>query len=431
MDNSSAMRALDGGSSKKTFLGMANFRLLSLLLPTSAAMIAGFQGIQQILIPAQVEAYDAAHKIENLAMLTSLTAVTAVLGLLAGGAISDRTTGRFGRRAPWLVVSCIASAVLFIAMGMSASLAAIAVSYAMLWFTLNFYQAAFTAILPDRVAPAGRGAASAVIGLGVPLGIILGLNYVARVPRLEAYAGLACFLVVITLALVILAREQPVAKSATPLAAPSTAPWHATAKRQMSTMFSGFKSRDFTLAFVSRACMFLGAFTVTGYLLYILQDYIGAAQLPGKDASIGVSVLGSLQVAAWVAAVPIAGRLADRFNCRKVVVGVSSLGMALAMLVPVFFPTWYGMVAFYLLVGAFFGAYMAVDLALMSLVLPDKSSEGRDMAVLAVATAAPQFLSPVIAGLIISYWGYDQLFLFGALASLAGGVLVFLIRSVR
>ncbi|MES3021582.1 MAG: MFS transporter [Pseudomonadota bacterium] len=431
MDNSSTINALDGAASKGTFLGLANFRLLGLLLPTCAAVYAGFQGIQQILIPVQVEAIDAAHKIENLALLTTITSVTAVLGLLAGGALSDRTTGRFGRRAPWLVLSALISAVLFIALGMAESLVAIAVAYSILWFTLNFFAAAFTAILPDRIPVAARGAASAVLGLGTPLGIIVGVNYVARVPRLEAYAGLAFFLVITTIALVVFAREQPVAKGVAPAAAPSQGPWYATAWRHTATMFSGFRSRDFTLAFVSRAFMFLGAFTVTGYAFYILQDHIGTANLPSKDPAIAVSVLGTLQVVAWLVSVPVAGWVADKFDCRKIVVGVSSLGMAAAMAIPVFFPTWNGMVAFYVMVGTFFGAYMAVDLALMSLVLPDKSSEGRDMAVLAVATAGPQFLSPAIAGIIINYLGYDQLFYFGVAASVVGGLLVFLIRSVR
>jgi MFS family permease len=426
MDNSPAIEQIGGVGTKGKFLGLENFRLLSLSLPASAAMYAGFQGIQQILIPMQVEAADAAHKIENLALLTTITSVTAVLGLLMGGAISDRTTGRFGRRTPWLVLSAIFSAVLFIALGMSVSLLDIAVAYAILWFSLNFFAAAFSAILPDRIPVSARGTASAVLGLGTPVGIILGVNYAAHVPRLQAYAGLACFLLLATFALVVFAREKPVAK-----AAPSTTSWYAAAWPHISTMFSGFKSRDFTLAFVSRACMFLGAFTVTGYSFYILQDHIGTANLPGKDAAGAVGLLGALQVAAWVVSVPIAGWIADKFDCRKVVVGVSSLGMALAMFMPVLFPTWYGMVAFYVMAGLFFGAYMAVDLALMSLVLPDKNSEGRDMAVLAVATAGPQFLSPAIAGLIISYLGYDQLFYFGVIASVAGGLLVFLIRSVR
>jgi MFS family permease len=424
MTTSSAIDSLEGNSAKRRFFGSPHFRLLSLLLPTNAAMFAGFQGIQQILIPAQVEAIDAAHKIENLAILTSITSVMAVLGLLAGGVLSDHTTGRFGRRAPWLVLSAVLSSVLFLALGLSLSLVAVAVAYSLLWFTMNFYQGALTAILPDRVAISARGAASAVIGLGTPAGILIGVNYVARVPRFEAYAGLAGFLLLATLALVVFAREQPVAKAVLP---PPTTSWYARAL----TMFSAFKSRDFTLAFVARALMFLGVFTVTGYAFYILQDYIGVKQLPGNNPAIAISVLGSLQVGAWFISVPLGGWLADRFDCCKVVVGIASLGMVLTMVVPVFAPTWHGIVAFYVMAGVFFGAYMAVDLALMSRVLPDKSAEGRDMAVLAVASAGPQFLSPVIAGLLINFWGYDHLFYFGAIVSLAGGLLVFMIRSVR
>ena len=427
MQNTLEINPQSGDIAKGNFRGISNFRLLGFLSSSSIAMYAAFQGIQQILIPAQVAAVDPAHKIENLALLTTFTAIVAVLALLMGGTLSDRTTGRFGRRAPWLVLSSLFSAVLFVVLGMSASLVAIGVAYASLWFGLNFFQAALTAILPDRVPLSARGTASAVIGLGTPLGIIVGVNYVARVPQIAGYAGLALLLVVSTLALVIFAPEGPFLKTSQHAPVPSKAAWHV----RTLAIFSGFRHRDFTFAFVSRALMFLGIFTVTGYAFYILQDYIGVRNLPGNDPAIAVSVLGSLQVVAWVISVPIAGWLADKFDSRKKVVGFSSLGMVVTMSIPVLFPTWYGMIAFFVFTGIFFGAYMAVDLALMSLVLPDKSSEGRDMAVLAVATAGPQIVSPIIAGAIITHWGYDQLFFFGALASLAGGLLVFMIRRVR
>ena len=41
-------------------------RLMALLLPTALAMFAMFQGVQQILVPVQVEAVDAQSKIANL-----------------------------------------------------------------------------------------------------------------------------------------------------------------------------------------------------------------------------------------------------------------------------------------------------------------------------------------------------------------------------
>ena len=64
-------------------------RLLSLLVPTALALYANFQGVQQILIPSQVEAIDPAGKIANLALLTMLCSITGILGLTVGGAASD------------------------------------------------------------------------------------------------------------------------------------------------------------------------------------------------------------------------------------------------------------------------------------------------------------------------------------------------------
>ena len=77
------------------------------------------------------------------------------------------------------------------------------------------------------------------------------------------------------------------------------------------------------------------------------------------------------------------------------------------------------------------GAYLAVDLALMTLVLPTRENEGRDLAVLSIANAGPQLLSPAISATIISLAGYDALFWFGLVVSLLAGVAVFFIRSVR
>jgi hypothetical protein len=47
-------------------------RLLTGILPATAAMYALYQGVQQILIPLQVESIDPERKVANLAVLTSI-----------------------------------------------------------------------------------------------------------------------------------------------------------------------------------------------------------------------------------------------------------------------------------------------------------------------------------------------------------------------
>src|SRR5580704_14236892 len=93
-------------------------RLLSLLLPTAMGLYANFQGLQQILLPMQLEAIDPKGKIGNIALLTLICAVTGVVGLTVGGAGSDATRGRWGRRAPWLVGMAIMSALLMLGLGL-------------------------------------------------------------------------------------------------------------------------------------------------------------------------------------------------------------------------------------------------------------------------------------------------------------------------
>ena len=85
-------------------------RLLALLLPPAFALYATFNGVQQISIPLQVEAVDPSRKVEQLGLIITLCSVASVLGVVSGGAISDATRSRFGRRTPWLAGMALASA---------------------------------------------------------------------------------------------------------------------------------------------------------------------------------------------------------------------------------------------------------------------------------------------------------------------------------
>lgn len=386
-------------------------------------MFALFQGIQQILVPAQVAALDPQGKVGTLALLTTLAAVASMIALPVGGALSDRTRSRFGRRAPWLLPAAVLSAVLAVAMGLAGTLGVLAVVYTALWFTANLYQGAAAAILPDRVPERRRGLAAALIGLGTPIGVLVGVNLVSRVSQFWGYTLVGALVVVATVLLVLGAREPSAAGLPRP-ARPE--------RRSPATFFLAFRSRDFSLAFVSRFGFFLAYFTVSGYLFYTLQDYIGVQNIPGGDVAVAVSTLTTITVVTWVVIATGLGWLADRLDRRKLFCGISAAGLFVSLLVPILSPTWTGMVVYSILSGAFIGTYFAVDLAVMSLVLPDKQSEGRDFGILAVATGLPQILSGALAGGLITWFGgYHALYLFGAVCALVAGVAIMRIKGVR
>ncbi|MFC4948837.1 MFS transporter [Pseudonocardia sp. GCM10023141] len=401
-------------------------RLLTFVVTAMSSMFAVFQGIQQILIPAQVDALDPTGKVGTLALLTTLAAVASLIALPAGGAVSDRTRSRFGRRAPWILLMALVSAGLTVVMGLATALPLLAVAYMVLWFTANFYQGAAAAILPDRVPEGRRGLASALIGLGTPIGVLVGVNIASRVSQFWGYTTIGLILVAASLLLVIGAPEP----SSVGLARPERNP--GALRAAIPAFFAAFRSRDFSLAFVSRFGFFLAYFTVSGYLYFTLQDYIGTANLPGGDVAVAVSTLTTVTVLTWVVVATGLGWLADRLDRRKLFCGISSAGLAASLLVPVISPTWTGMLIYAVASGAFIGTYFAVDLAVMSLVLPDKLNEGRDFGILAVATGLPQILSSVIAGGLITFLGgYVALFAFGAICAVVAGFVIMRIRALR
>ncbi|MFH8663131.1 MFS transporter [Streptomyces afghaniensis] len=401
-------------------------RLLAFVFPATTAMYALFNGIGVILLPAQVADLAPDSKVGVLALLTTLGAVASMIALPAGGALSDRTRSRFGRRAPWLVLMAGVSALLTIAMGLSTGLVTLAILVPILWFTSNFYGGAISAILPDRVPVARRGIASAVIGLGTPVGILFGVNLAGRVSQLWAYTVLALVLFVTTLALVAGAREPSSLGLVT-----ERPKERGNVVAAVRAFFRAFGHRDFALAFASRFGLFLAYFTVSGYLFFAVQDYVGAENVPGGDVALAVSTLSTVSFGTWIAVATLCGWLADKLDRRKLFIAVSAIGLGLSQVIPIVSHSWGAMLVYSAVSGASLGTYFAVDLAVMSLVLPDKGSEGRDFAILNVATGLPQLAAPAIAGSLIGLGGYGSLFLVSGVSALVAGALAMAIRSIR
>jgi fatty-acyl-CoA synthase len=399
-------------------------RLRWTLFLVSTSLVGVFNAISSILLPRVVEHIDPTNKVRDLATITTLAAVLTVFGLIAGGVISDRSRSRWGQRTPTIAISSLIAIAVLLAMGLARSILALTILAPALWLTLAFYQAGVIAMLSDRVALADRGKAAAAIAMGTPIGLFIGVNVATALSStFAAYATLVGLLLFATLCLLI---GTPEASAQTPRAA--RPPEEAAAS---SSLFSAFGSRNFLLTFVSRALMFLSFFSVTGYLFFLLQDYVGVAHIPGHDAGKAVGQLLSILTIAWLIVTPITGFIADRVKHTPLVVGLSSVGIGLAILAPSISASWAAMLIFAAGAGLSFGVYFAIDLKLMSLVLPDPETAGRDLGILGVATSAPQILTPAIAAGLIAIGGYQTLFAVCALLALAGGIVVLFVRLAR
>nr|WP_315400631.1 MFS transporter [uncultured Duganella sp.] len=401
-------------------------KIIAWLVVPNAALFTVYMGLLQVLLPSHIALIDPANKIESLGFVTGVGALFATFANPVAGALSDRTRSRFGRRTPWLI-GCAAGAALCLAlMARADTIVALAVAFCLLQMLANGFQAVITAVMPERVPVARRGLASSAVGLCFPLGIILGTALVSRylAPVAHAYWLLGTLLLAAALLFVWANPDR------TPLPAAS-APMLVAPLQMLSDFFSALAAHDFRWTFLSRFFTMLTFALVSGFQLYLLQDFI--ALPPGRGAADMLVQLNAVQMPCMVLATLLGGPLSDYCGGRrKVFVLWSALGMGVALVALLLNPDPTGVLVFAVLNGLSFGAYLAVDTALITQVLPDPQHIARDLGILNIATAGPQIIAPFIGAQIVTgLGGYPALLVGGALAAILAGLAILKIRGVR
>ncbi|MGO4105438.1 MFS transporter [Leifsonia sp. YAF41] len=398
-------------------------RLLGWIIPTNISIFIIWGAVPGILLPLQVAGIDPANKIANIAVIMTVSAFAAMLAQPIAGLLSDRTRSRFGRRAQWMVGGVLIGGLALVGMAMANTLVQITIAWVIVQVAYNFTQGPLSAILPDRVPRAARGTFSAMAGLGSMLGALGGqivgsIFFSKNIPTgYMFFAGLA--LVVITLFVVFNPDHSSVENEREPFSL----------KVFLGTFWvSPTKHPDFFWAFTGRLLLYTGYFAVTGFQLYILSDYIGMG-LEGAAAAIPIFGLASL--AGIIISTLVSGPLSDKLGRRKIFVFISSVVVGLALLIPVFMPTFEGWLIFSIVSGLGFGCFSAVDQALMSEVLPSKDSFAKDLGVVNIAATLPQTLAPGLAGAVVLTFGYVGLFPIGIILSILGAFAVWFIKAVK
>ena len=128
----------------------------------------------------------------------------------------------------------------------------------------------------------------------------------------------------------------------------------------------------------------------------------------------------------------IGGRTSDARGRRRPYVVIAAVLQAIAALLLTAFPSYGVALAGAAFLGAGYGAYMSVDQALITAVLPNAASRAQDLGIMNVGSVAPQALAPLAASLIINeLGGYPVLFATSGVVTVLGALSVYRIRSVR
>ncbi|MEV5977689.1 MFS transporter [Streptomyces sp. NPDC052114] len=391
----------------------------------NTAMYTLYIGVGGVLLPLQIEQIDRAHKVAMLGLVSGVSAVFATFFNPVAGALSDRS----GRRNPWILGGGLAAVGAMALLGGVRTVLLVTIAWCLGQAVMNVFQAALTSVVPDRVPLSARGRASAAVGLGMPigstLGALLGAAFAGNIRT--GYLVLGAFVAVSAVLFTSFAREKPLPGAARPAPVPL--------KKQFAAFLGALRHHDFRWAFIGRALLVLGYFCVFGYQLYILQDHISLPS--GLEPEDAVAVLAPVNAVAMAASTVVGGVLSDRLDRRKPFIALSAVISAVALVVPALSPTWSAMLVFAALNGLGFGCFMAVDNALVSMILPSADDAARDLGVLNMAQAGPQILAPFAASVVVSLCGgsrgggYTALFAVGAALSVLGALAVRPIRGVR
>lgn len=399
-------------------LGVVFFTLLTL-----------YASVLGVLLPNQIQNLDPAGKTQTLGVIYAITSVFSTLTTPVAGALSDRTRSRWGRRTPWIIVGGVVGGGAITLVPHMPNLVAITAVWLVAAVTLNAMQPAITTLVADRFSPTERGLAGGVVGGAMTAGVSFGTFFAGSLAGhlTVAYTALGIAIVIACGGFCLINPEPRV-----PLA--PAVPFR-TGAFLRGFWISPRKHPDFAWAFLGRFAVYMGYQAILTYLLYILQDHIGLSQMAAN------ATIATMSIVTFVALVISAlgsGVLSDRIGRRKPLVFLASVIMAAAVAMPLFVPTTQGMMAYALLIGLGYGAFMSVDLALMTQVLPAREvggedATGKDLGILTTAVNVPQILSPVMAAGLLTATSnyYPLLFIVSGIFVLLGSFFVLPIKSVR
>jgi MFS family permease len=386
------------------FLGgaMASVNLQELIaLKAQIAAGAAKASVDQQRLLDALAAYESA-KASNLATIKAIAVtVTMVLQPLVGIA-SDRTRSRWGRRAPWLLAGSIATVAGLVTMQYSSAIAQLLTGWIVAQVGVTMVMGPLGATVADRMPPAQRGVMSAVAGIGVLVGFVLGTTIAGALFgqfHLGSYLIFAAAVLLFSISFVLIARDR---SSLSMHLQPTSMGTHL-----MSCTYA-LRDPNFRWVWTARVLMMFGYAAAATYTVYMLQSYIEPV-LTAAQAAKTVSLLYLASLPGTFLGMAVTGRWSDRITRRKPFVIGASFLLAASMIVPFVWPTLAALYVQFVVGGVAFGTFLAVDQALLIDVLPHKGAAGRDLGMGQFAANLGSVLGPVLAGAVLSATGGYQM----------------------
>lgn len=381
-----------------------------------------YLGLVGVLVPQQVARINPGEKANIIAIMSTFAMIVSTIANIVEGALSDRTRSRWGRRTPWIVVGAIGTAICILFWGKSVTAWQVVLSDCVYMIFLNMIVAPLIAVIADRTSPKYRGTISSVYALGSAAGQYGGQAFASLFLPVP-YTG---FIIMAVLT----ALSGPVAALILKEKSTKKMPVE---KITISNFSENFAfptkgARDFYLALFGKLAMQTASFSISGYQLYILTDYI---KLHGGQLQSYVTMISMILMVTAITLCIFAGPLSDKIGKRKLPVIIAGGLIAIGSLVPMIGTKPWVMLVYAAIVGVGMGMYNSVDQALNIEVLPDSKTAAKDLGLLNMANNGGQVFGPIFSAAIIASIGYRGIFPLACAMAVIGSVLIIFIKKVK
>ncbi|WP_309711243.1 MFS transporter [Pseudolysinimonas sp.] len=379
----------------------------------------------QLQMPAQIEAIrESADWVEGVVAFGIMSGIAGAFALMVyplAGALSDRTTSRLGRRKPWIMAGTLLFAVSLGLLGLQTTFVGMGVFWTLAIIGFCILTAALTATISDQVPVDQRGIISGWIAAPQAIGLVLGLVLIdgLGLDTVTGYLVMAGVVVVLVIPFLVLAPDARLAKEDRPPLSPRS-------------LLAGFwisprTYPDFGWTLLSRILVNVGNALGTTLLFFFLAHGLGR-----DDPTGDLIMLSLVYVVFIILSSLLLGRWSDRVGRRKPFVVVSALFQAVAAGLLAFVPDFSIAIIAGALLGIGYGAFLSVDQALATQVLPNAATRGKDLGIMNIATTVPQAVAPLLGAWIVAVVaGFTGLFVISAVATILGALAVLPVKAVR
>ncbi len=326
----------------------------------------------------ELVAHDAVIAYSRLAMIGASTA--AVVQILIGP-YSDALRRKGSRRVEFYVVGAVGGAAALGFFYEARTFLALTVAFVVLQAALNVANGPYQAIIPDFIERTRIGIASSWMAALQSAGNAIGglaASFIANASALAASLG---GLLLLTCAVTsVHARRLPL-RGSTETGEPLRV------------------TRPFVDLFVSRALVYIGFYTLLGYLLFYVEALLGTSGLTDAKEKTGILIVSFTIVGALGAA--LAAQPSDKVD-KRLVATLGGAGFMLALAIFILAHALWLAIAATVVAGIGWGVFLVADWAIACRVLP-RGAMAAAMGVWNLAIVLPQIIAPAFTGLVLMY----------------------------